>query len=149
MPCGVETLQYCRTVLVDIVFQCHMEVWDCTCGLTNVSGVPELKRGTTECTLVLRVSHYPASLGKPLPGGYKGDSDQLLNLRPRRSNADLRMGQLFTSAKLLEGCVNLVIRSTCVLWTWRRFTTMSLMESCGGQGSRMGHQGCYYKPSGL
>lgn len=85
-----------------------------------------------------------------MPGCGRGDSDQLSNLRTKRSNTDFILGmeqstKLFTLARL-HG--SLLIRYTCVIWAWRTLTTVSLGVSCGSHSGSIGDRGHYSEPSG-
>ncbi len=54
--------------------------------------------------------------------------EEQCGFRPGHETLD----QLYTLSKVLEGEWELPNQSTCVLWIWRRYSTVSLASSCGG-----------------
>lgn len=102
---------------------------------------PIWKRGTGECAPFTMISHSSASTGKFISGCCKCGSNQwslgsggAIQIRPGNSGPTLYLcwGHPW----------GLPIQPTCALWTWRRPTTMSLRESCGGHCRNMGYWGC-------
>jgi len=82
------------------------------------------KRGTGECTRT-----------KFMPGYWKGGSDRWSNLRFKSSS--------LPSQEYSRGPGSLPNQSTCTLWTWRRLSTRSLEDCCGGCCGSMGFRSLY------
>lgn len=78
-----EASGHCSAVLTDTPLQCHVE-W---------------------CAQIIGVSHCSASLGKCIPGCWRGGSDCLSNGGFQKSNVDSFMAvEQWTSSLLLQGC---------------------------------------------
>ena len=110
--------------------------------------LPSSKRGTEGCAPIFGVSHGSSYSEKFIPERRVptdcGTADSVGTMW--NPSLPWNSGPVLYPCWIVKGVWT--VQSTCVLWTWRRFSNMFSGEPCGGHCGSMGYQGQYYEPPG-